>query len=226
VADFFTDVVERPQDPPQRQALGRRAEVQRHLRTATRQASSLEETLEDLRDGLALEGLLEAEREADEALSLAHEIEEKLEDIADVVEPEEREFAFQERENPHKKDEAAELPADDLATWLIEMEHPGGIVVDEETARIGPCQCIQLDRGELCFHKGIIGALDEGQKAQYCIEKVYKEASPARLRRIAAFKEASQVCSMETAQLPEGERLAPRLKCMERELRKRGVELA
>src|SRR3989304_4186392 len=67
--------------------------------------------------------------------------------------------------------------------WIEETQHPegtlGGYVIDEGVARATPCKCISLSSGsELCFSKGIVGALDKNQRILYCQSVETVKASP------------------------------------------------
>ena len=108
--------------------------------------------------------------------------------------------------------------------WAFESRHPagelGGIVYDEGVARSTPCRCIQLSSGsELCFSKGIIGALDKNQRLLYCPSVETTKASPEQEARIEKFKKAAAVCHAETENITDPEqKFAARLGCMKREL--------
>jgi len=108
-----------------------------------------------------------------------------------------------------------------LIHWLI--PHSPGIVVDEAVAKATPCICYDVDGKLMCFSKGIIGTLDQGQIEAYCPEK--KIVKEGIARRVAKFREAAEVCKLEIKDIPKGERLEPWLKCMGRELRARGIEV-
>lgn len=97
-----------------------------------------------------------------------------------------------------------------------------GIVVDEGVARATPCECLELDGAEECFSKGVVGGLDEGQKALYCNPRVTRPASPEQRERVALFES----CGRQVKALPKGERLAPFFSCIDKEQRSRGIEVA
>jgi len=51
-----------------------------------------------------------------------------------------------------------------------------GIVTDSKVAAETPCTCYKFDVvGELCYSKGIMGALDKEQIRKYCTHRVYKD---------------------------------------------------
>lgn len=98
-----------------------------------------------------------------------------------------------------------------------------GIVVDEVLAKATPCRCIEYRPGKkLCFSKGIVGALSNEQEKIYCPTTIPLE-SPGLERRLKGWMESVETCKAEIAEIPKGERLAPWLGCMSRELRARGI---
>lgn len=108
--------------------------------------------------------------------------------------------------------------ADLLLHSVPESEDLGGIVVHPDRAAVGPCDCY----GNVCFHKGIIGALNSQERGQYCHE-VEQEHSKAMTDRLARWHESVEVCKGEIAGVPKGQRLTPWLTCMSKELPKHGV---
>jgi rubrerythrin len=94
----------------------------------------------------------------------------------------------------------------------------GGIVVNEERARTGPCTCYS----NICFHSGIIGSLNAGEREQYCKERVEK-SSPAMAARLQHWNDAKNVCKQKAQTLPKGERVIEYTHCMGTELGKRGI---
>lgn len=128
------------------------------------------------------------------------------------------------RENAELKAKVQELliSYEELLLHSIpEMEDLGGIVVHPDIAAQGPCGCY----GNVCFHKGIIGALNASERGQYCHE-VEEESSPAMTKRIQHWDAAVQVCKGEIAGIPKGNRLEPWLQCMGKELPKHGITLS
>lgn len=111
-----------------------------------------------------------------------------------------------------------------LLDGLHHMRGKGGIVVDEAVARETPCIAYALTGKEpdLYFSRGVVGALSETQREQFCPTVELREPSPAQHARIVAMQEAAKVCEAELAGVPEGERLEPWLACMAREMRSRG----
>jgi hypothetical protein len=107
-----------------------------------------------------------------------------------------------------------------LLQSVPECEALGGVVVHPEIAAEGKCTCY----GNVCFSKGIIGALSPSERARYCKE-VEEGRSPAMVKRVQNWDEAVNVCKAEIAEIPKGERLEPWLKCMGRELPKRGISI-
>jgi hypothetical protein len=106
----------------------------------------------------------------------------------------------------------------------METEASPGIVVDPDVAAATPCRCARADGSEICFSRGIIGGLDEGQKEAYCNPKVYFE-SPGLEKRIGEFKGAVAAAQERIKDVPKGERLVPWLSAMSGELKERGMEV-
>jgi len=124
-----------------------------------------------------------------------------------------------------------ESEIDSLAVFLIahsmphmETESSPGIVVDADVAARTSCRCARVDGSEICFSKGVIGGLNEGQKEAYCNPKTYFE-SPGLERRIGEFKEAVKEAQQKIKDVPKGERLEPWLLAMSKELEERGIEV-
>lgn len=104
-----------------------------------------------------------------------------------------------------------------------------GLVVDELLARRSICTCHAIgetDRPEdlICFTAGVIGTLNNRQDVEFCRNKVIIRDNGIR-ERVERFRDASEICEIETERFPKGEKLIPRLRCMARELRKRGIEI-
>lgn len=95
-----------------------------------------------------------------------------------------------------------------------------GIMVDPDIAARTPCKCYD----NVCFSRGIIGALDPAQREAYCPTTEHV-SSPGMTRRLRNWNEAVGVCKTEIESIPKGERLEPWLSCMGRELPKRGIEI-
>jgi len=117
-----------------------------------------------------------------------------------------------------------------LLHMLVESLGSPGVVADEATARTTPCKCYVLNGSEICFSKGVIGALSPAQKKLYCNPKIEikpeaGEVGAGIIERIKKFREAAKVCKLEIEDLPKGERLHAWLSCMGRELAKRGIEI-
>lgn len=106
----------------------------------------------------------------------------------------------------------------------MESEKSPGIVVDPDVAARTSCKCAKVGDSEICFSKGIIGGLDEGQKEAYCKPKTYYE-SPGLQERLGEFKEAVAAAQEQIKDIPKGERLEPWLSAMSLELQKRGIEV-
>jgi hypothetical protein len=120
---------------------------------------------------------------------------------------------------------AEKLKEDTTTTWLIFHSIPyahgsPGIVVDADVAARTPCKCYD----NICFSRGIIGALDAAQREAYCPTTEHV-TSPGMTRRLKNWQEAVNVCKKEIAKYEKGERLEPWLECMGRELPKRGIEI-
>jgi hypothetical protein len=111
-----------------------------------------------------------------------------------------------------------------LAHSMPHMEGSPGIVVDPDVAARTSCRCARVGDSEICFSKGIIGGLDEGQKEAYCKPKMYYE-SPGLEERLGEFKEAVAAAQEKIKDIPKGERLGPWLSAMSLELQKRGIEV-
>jgi hypothetical protein len=99
-----------------------------------------------------------------------------------------------------------------------------GIVVDRDIAASTPCRCAKVGESEICFSRGVVGALDAGQKEAYCKPKVYFE-SPGLEKRLGEFKEAVAAAQEKIKDIPKGERLEPWLSAMSKEFAKRGIEI-
>ena len=113
-----------------------------------------------------------------------------------------------------------------LIDTLPAMDGSPGFVVDEGVARATPCTRIDLGEGsELVYSKGVVGPLDAPQKALFCPETVDKPVSEPLRRRHQAFREASESCKGEIADLPEGERMRSWIGCISREAGKRGEQI-
>lgn len=120
---------------------------------------------------------------------------------------------------------AEKIKEDTTTTFLILQSIPyahgsPGIIVDPDVAARTPCKCY----GNVCFSRGIIGALSEPQREAYCpsIEHV---TSPRMTKRLENWQEAVGTCKTEIEHYEKGERLEPWLSCMGRELPKRGIEI-
>jgi hypothetical protein len=114
-----------------------------------------------------------------------------------------------------------------IADWVNHGVYGGspGIVVDEVEARETPCVCYELHgehERELCFSRGVVGALDDEQKALFCPTTERREPTPEQRARIEAFEAAASACKPLEEQQPHGEqRLEVWLSCMARELKSR-----
>lgn len=120
---------------------------------------------------------------------------------------------------------------DMLAMFLVahsmphmDSEHSPGIVVYPDVALHSPCKCASINGSELCFSHGIIGAMDEEQKAMYCQPRMQFE-SEALTRHFQEFQEAVRAAQARIKDIPKGERLQPWLEAMSDELGKRGIEV-
>ena len=122
--------------------------------------------------------------------------------------------------------EATEPWHDTAMDFLPQMDGSPGIVVDEGVARATPCTRFDLGGGsELIFSKGVVGALDEGQKALLCTETTTKPLSDEQSRRLRGWRDSANTCKTEIAPIPKGGRLEPWLTCMSRELKAQGIEV-
>jgi len=95
-----------------------------------------------------------------------------------------------------------------------------GIMVDPDIAARTPCKCYD----NICFSRGIIGALSEAQREAYCPTTEHV-TSPGMTRRLKNWQEAVGVCKGEIEKYEKGERLIPYIECIGRELPKRGIEI-
>ncbi len=111
-----------------------------------------------------------------------------------------------------------------LLEFLVEAESPG-LVLDAQKAKVSPCKCLEDKPPKFCFVPGVIGTLTGPQALELCAGKPVTILSDGRRERFEKFREAAAVCSAEVAALPKGERLRPRLQCLSRELKKKGVEV-
>ncbi len=108
------------------------------------------------------------------------------------------------------KDELKDL----ILHSVPEMENLGGIVINKEEAESGACTCYD----KVCFHKGIIGALNAEERSRYC-RTVHEGHSEAMMHRIAHWNKAIQICQAVIKPIAKGERLEPWLGCMTKELK-------
>lgn len=95
-----------------------------------------------------------------------------------------------------------------------------GIMVDKDIAARTSCKCYD----NVCFSRGIIGALSPAQREAYCPTTEHV-TSPGMTKRLRDWNEAVGVCKVEIKEYEKGERLEPWLECMGRELPKRGIEI-
>jgi len=98
-----------------------------------------------------------------------------------------------------------------------------GIVVDEEKASEGPCKCAPISESSaICWHPGIIGALNKDQQKKYCKEIEYENTKlPAH---VEDFIKASKECEIgKEWEGGEIENLEDRLRCMHEKLSEKGV---
>lgn len=120
---------------------------------------------------------------------------------------------------------AEKVQEDTTSTFLLFHSMPyahgsPGIMVDADIAARTPCKCYD----NVCFSRGIVGALNEPQREAYCPTTEHA-SSPGMTRRLANWQESVDVCKVEIEKVPKGERLEPWLSCMGRELPKHGIEI-
>jgi len=132
-------------------------------------------------------------------------------------------------EGPHADVVVAEgpPPGQSVADWISSLGGSPGFVVDPGLARATPCIVIELGAGRssLVYSKGIIGALDEEQKALYCADGIEpREISDAQRERIAVMESAAKGCSEATTGKEGQDHLSAYLSCMGSELRAKGAE--
>ena len=115
-----------------------------------------------------------------------------------------------------------------LLLQFTEHEIEGaGLVVNEARARASPCNCFTYKGREYCFSPGVIGMMSSKENpeqiAEYCkVGKTY-EVKPGIKERFESFAGAAEEAHKEIEEIPKGERLAPWLEAMGKELEKRGV---
>lgn len=107
-----------------------------------------------------------------------------------------------------------------LVHALPEAEGLGGIVVNPDIAGKTPCTCYD----NICFSKGIIGALSPSEREAYCKE-IVQGTSPRMKARLVKWDDAKTVCKEKTKELPKGEKVVEYTRCMGMELSKRGVSI-
>jgi hypothetical protein len=105
-------------------------------------------------------------------------------------------------------------------TLLLSMALDG-IVVDPATAAKGPCECIKTTTGKnMCWDKGIVGALNQDQVKQYCTNNSVAKKLPSALqKRWETFATASEECEIgDSYATPDGmhkvQNLEDRLHCI------------
>lgn len=118
-----------------------------------------------------------------------------------------------------------------VADFLSQTRGSPGLVVDPAVAREPtPCLCYEIEsrsgHSQLCFHHGVVGALDKDQDALYCQNKEIRPPTPEQKARLEAFQESADVCKASIQNVPKGEELEPWLACMSAELRARGRALS
>ena len=120
------------------------------------------------------------------------------------------------------------LPGSNPAEWVSGAYGSPGIPFAPERATSGPCIRLNLGPGHkpLVYAKGVIGALDEEQISQYCINGFEdREATPKQKARITAMSESANICHLEAEPFANTkEHLTKYFTCLGRELRSRGVE--
>lgn len=105
--------------------------------------------------------------------------------------------------------------------FLAEEIKPGGIVVDEELAKTTPCRCFEYKGKDYCFSTGVFGVLTPEEQEVLCPEKI--RVPDERKERYQKFAAAAEEAHKKIEELPPGERLAPWLEEMGKELSKEGI---
>lgn len=118
-----------------------------------------------------------------------------------------------------------------VADFLSQTRGSPGIIVDQAVAREPtPCLCYEIasrsGHSQLCFHHGIVGALDRDQIDTYCQTREERPPTPEQRARLEAFQESADTCKAAIQEVPKGEELEPWLACMSSELRARGRALS
>lgn len=118
-----------------------------------------------------------------------------------------------------------------VADFLSQTRGSPGIVVDPAVAREPtPCLCYEIEsrsgHSQLCFHHGVVGALDKDQDDLYCQNKQVRPPTPDQKARLEDFQSAADTCKASIQDVPKGQELEPWLACMSAELRSRGRALS
>lgn len=112
---------------------------------------------------------------------------------------------------------------------VFHHHHPG-YVVDEEEARAAEHPCLvyetEAKERELVFKRGIVGPLDERQRALYCTVEERREVTPAQEAARERLAAAAELCKEQVADLPHGEKMGPFEACLMGELKAKAAAAA
>lgn len=147
-------------------------------------------------------------------------------DTAATVVSEEAEKEFPKLRERLKAQE--EMPSTHELLFHFGIEEAGspGAILDEATAKATPCSCFTYKGKDMCWSKGIVGLLNQGQQKVYCVAgKAYKPR-PALTERYTRFAEAAEAAHRKIEAMPKGmPRLEAWLGAMGEELSKRRIEV-
>jgi hypothetical protein len=118
-----------------------------------------------------------------------------------------------------------------VADFLSQTRGSPGLVVAPDVAREPtPCLCYEIEsrsgHSNLCFHHGIVGALDKEQVDLYCQTKEERPPTPEQKARLEDFQGSADTCKTSISDVPKGQELEPWMSCMSAELRSRGRTLS
>lgn len=121
----------------------------------------------------------------------------------------------------------AQAEGTSIAVWISSLGGSPGHVVDPGVARSTSCLGIELgeEHGRLVYSKGVVGALDEEQRALYCQQGVEaREATPEQKKRLVAMESAGKACGTKATGDDTHQHISAFFTCLGDELRSRGVQ--
>ena len=122
--------------------------------------------------------------------------------------------------NPNTRSSNGETASISPSELVIQLALDG-IVYNEEKAERGECKCVPLPTGKnLCWAKGIIGALSQDQVKKYCRPETTVVETGAKIpKHVEKFIEASEECKIgKTFDSKKIKTLEDRLICMHQKL--------